>query len=421
MMPPRENVAAPLPEVDCAWLRPRGSNQSGMSQFNERVVLQAVRLNGGMPKADLARLTRLSTQTVSVIINRLLAQGLVRKGEPQRGKVGQPSVPILLDPDGAFFIGVKIGRRSVELLLIDFTGAVRARSRVGYRYPEPERLFIQIGEEMEALRARLAPHQAARLGGIGVAAPLGLGGWQALLGGTLQQAERWEQIDIRAEVQALSALPVAFAKDTMAACMAELVAGRGRSIRSFLYIFVGTFIGGGLVLDSSVHTGLNGNAGALGSLPLGVADGGAGTPAAPGQLLSAASLFTLEQRYTKAGLDDTAAYDERALQAPWLAHTEAWLEDAARAVALAVSSANCVLDLDQVVLDSSGHPVLLARLLDASVRALQHYSWEGVRRPALLSGAIGADARAIGAALLPLHAHFAPDRELFLKLLSGGS
>jgi predicted NBD/HSP70 family sugar kinase len=405
------------PEPDCGWLRPRGSNQSGMSQYNERVVLQAVRLNGGLPKADLARVTRLSTQTVSLIINRLLDQGLVRKGQPQRGKVGQPSVPIMIEPEGAFFIGVKIGRRSVELLLIDFGGAVRARRSVSYGYPEPDRLFVQIAAELEALRALLAPGQKARLGGIGVAAPLGLGGWQSLLGGTPQQAARWEQIDIRAEVQALSSLPVAFAKDTMAACMAELVAGRGRSIPSFLYIFVGTFIGGGLVLNSSVHTGLNGNAGALGSVPLGLSDGCGAKPAAPDQLLSAASLFTLEQLYAAAGLDERGAYDERALQAPWLVHTDAWLDDAARAVALAVSSANCVLDLDQVVLDSSGHPALLDRLLDASVRALQHYSWEGVRRPALLRGDVGPCARAIGAALLPLHAQFAPDRELFLKLM----
>lgn len=92
-----------IPEPD--WLRPLGSNQSGVSQFNERGVLQAVRLNGGLAKAELARLTCLSTQTVSLIIERLLAQGQVRKGTPQRGKVGQPSVPIMLDPDGAFFTG----------------------------------------------------------------------------------------------------------------------------------------------------------------------------------------------------------------------------------------------------------------------------------------------------------------------------
>lgn len=413
---------APTPPLAPAfdWLRPRGSNQSGMSQYNERVVLQAVRLKGGLPKAELARVTRLSTQTVSLIINRLLAQGLVSKGQPQRGKVGQPSVPITIEPDGAFFIGVKIGRRSVELLLIDFAGAVRARRSARYRYPEPDSLFVQIGAELAALIATLAPQQLPRLGGIGLAAPLGLGGWQALLGGAPQQAARWEQIDLRAQVQAQTHLPVAFAKDTMAACMAELVAGRGRSIQSFIYIFVGTFVGGGLVLGSSVHSGLNGNAGALGSAPLRVADGKAARPATPDQLLNAASLFTLERLYTAAGLDDRAAYDERALQAPWLVHTEAWLDDAARAVGLAVSSANCVLDLDQVVLDSSGHPALLARLLEASVRALDYYNWEGVRRPALLKGEVGPDARAIGAALLPLHAHFAPDRALFLKLIDGG-
>jgi predicted NBD/HSP70 family sugar kinase len=420
MAAPSQPVPAQPPAPASSWLRPRGSSQSGMSQYNERVVLQAVRLNGGLPKAELARVTRLSTQTVSLIINRLLAQGLVSKGQPQRGKVGQPPVPIMIAPDGAFFIGVKIGRRSVELLLIDFAGAVRARRSAGYRYPEPDSLFVQIGAEMASLIATLAPHQAARLSGIGVAAPLGLGGWQALLGGTPRQAARWEQIDLRAQVQAQTHLPVAFAKDTMAACMAELVAGRGRSIQSFLYIFVGAFVGGGLVLGSSVHTGLDGNAGALGSVPLGLADGNAARPVAPDQLLNAASLFTLEQLYLAAGLDDRAAYDERALQAPWLVHTEAWLEDAARALALAVSSANCVLDLDQVVLDSSAHPGLLARLLDAGARALDYYSWEGVRRPALLKGDVGPDARAIGAALLPLHAHFAPDHALFLKLIDGG-
>jgi predicted NBD/HSP70 family sugar kinase len=402
---------------DCGWLRPRGSNQHGVSQFNERVVLQAVRLNGGLPKADLARLTRLSTQTVSLIIDRLLAQGQVRKGTPRRGKVGQPSVPILLDPDGAFFIGINIGRRSLDVLLIDFAGTVRARSSANYRYPDPDLLFRQIGAQLIALQAGLPPPLAARLCGIGVAAPLCLDGWQTLLGGAAAQAARWDGLDIRARVQALTPLPVVFAKDTIAACMAELVAGHGRSVPTFLHIFVGAFIGGGLVLNSAIHAGRHGNAGALGSLALALAPatGGAATP---GQLLSAASLFTLEQHYAAAGLEERAAYDERALQAPWLPHTEAWLDGAAGAVALAICNAGCLLDLEHVVLDSSGHRTLLARLMAAVDQALACYSWEGARRPALLPGLAGPDARAIGAALLPLHAHFAPDHDVFLKILA---
>lgn len=406
-----------VPSVaDSAWLRPRGSSQSGMSQFNERVLLQAIRLNGGLPQADLARLTRLSTQTVALIVRRLLAQGLVARSEPRRGKVGQPSVPIVLDPDGACFIGIKVGRRSVDLLLVDFAGQVRGRGSVAYRRPDPDLLFGQIDAGLQALRERLGPRQAARLRGIGVAAPLGLGGWQTLLGGDARQARRWDGIDIRAGVQALSDVPVVFAKDTIAACVAELVAGHGRSVRDFVYIFVGTFIGGALVLDSSVHAGLTGNAGALGSLPLACSDS-----TVPPQLLSTASLFALEQRFSAAGLDDGAAYDARALQPPWLEHAEAWLDGAARAIALAVCNATCLIDPGHVVLDSSGHPALLARLLERSTQALSHYSWEGVRRPTLLGGVIGTDARAVGAALLPLHAHFAPDRELFLKILNAAA
>jgi hypothetical protein len=43
-------------------LRPRGSNHVGMRQFNERVVLQAIRQNGSLPKAELARLTGLTAR-----------------------------------------------------------------------------------------------------------------------------------------------------------------------------------------------------------------------------------------------------------------------------------------------------------------------------------------------------------------------
>ncbi len=49
-------------------------------------------------------------------------------------------------------------------------------------------------------------------------------------------------------------------------------------------------------------------------------------------------------------------------------------------------------------------------------KALDYYSWEGITRPEVLAGTIGSDARAIGGALLPLYANFAPDRDLFLKL-----
>ena len=82
----------PLARPDRAHLRPRGSSQGGLRQYNERVVLQAIRLHGALPGAELARLTGLTAQTVSMITKSLIDDGYLRKGEPVRGKVGQPSV-----------------------------------------------------------------------------------------------------------------------------------------------------------------------------------------------------------------------------------------------------------------------------------------------------------------------------------------
>ena len=397
-------------------LRPRGSNQGGMRQFNERVVLQAIRLNGSCPKAEIARLTHLTPQTVQLIIARLEADDLVRKLSPVRGKVGQPSVPMALNPDGAFSIGIVIGRRRLDMLLIDFVGEVRERLSLDYRFPDPDTLFDEIGARLRQLRKRLKPPLRERLQGIGIAAPLSIGGWQEVLDVEPELARRWERVDVRQRVAASSdaaGLPVVVVKDTAAACVAELVAGRGRDLRSFLYVFIDTFIGGGLVLDSHRFEGVTGNAGAIGSLPMGLRQGSATRPA---QLLNIASLWTLERRYAAAGLAEDAWHDERALSQPWRRETQAWLAEAAEGIALAINSAACLLDIDAVIVDGSFPRPLLAALLDETGKALGLYSWEGVARPQLLAGTVGSDARAIGGALLPLHANFSPDRDLFLKV-----
>ena len=395
-------------------LKPRGSSQGGLRQYNERVVLQAIRLNGALPGAEIARLTHLTAQTISMITKRLLDDGLLLKGAPQRGKVGQPSVPLSLNPDGAFAIGVKLGRRSLDVLLVDFVGAVRQRWSLDYRFPDPGQVLAEIARRLPAIRRWLGPQRQELVQGIGIAAPLQMGGWQQLLGVEASLAQRWEGIDLAAEVANLTALPVELLKDTAAACVAELVAGRGRSVKSFLYVFVDTFIGGGLVIDSHLRAGHHGNAGAIGSLPLGLSHPGQAGP--PAQLLSRASLLNLEQLFEAAGLDATAAGDERALQAPWLPLTQAWLRESAAALALTVNSAACLLDLQGVIVDGSFTRAMLDALLAELKTALDRYSWEGVVRPAALPGTIGPDARALGGALLPLYANFAPDRELFLKV-----
>jgi predicted NBD/HSP70 family sugar kinase len=393
-------------------LRQRGSNHVGMRAFNERVVLQAIRLNGSLPKADLARLTGLTAQTIGLITTRLEEDDLLIRHDRVRGRIGQPSVPLALNPDGAFSVGIKIGRRSTDWLLVDFTGQVRQRLSVTYAFPDACTLIPLIGQHLRTLRDHLGV-LAPRLVGVGVAAPLHFGGWHRMLGLSDAESDAWNRLDLSAAVQAMTELPVSFAKDTSAACVAELVAGRGRDLKSFLYLFVDTFVGGGLVIDSRPHAGIHSNAGAVASMPLEVAND---TAQVPPQLVSQASLWELEQSFKARGLDPTAAYDERAMEPLFAEDTDAWVSSAATALAHSIVSATALLDVDAVVMDGSFCRPLQRRLIASTEQALGRYNWEGLWPAQVIAGSIGSDARALGGALLPLHANFAPDRDLFLKV-----
>ena len=392
-------------------LRPRGSNHVGMRAFNERVVLQAIRLNGSLPKADLARLTHLTAQTIGLITTRLEEDGLIIKHDRVRGRIGQPSIPLALNPDGAFSIGIKIGRRMAEWLLVDFSGAVRQRETMQYAFPNAATLLPAIDQRIKAMRAHLGP-LGSRLVGVGVAAPFQMGGWHKMLGLSNKQSNAWNQMDLCAEVQALTDVPVSFAKDTAAACVAELVNGRGRDMKSFLYLFVDTFVGGGLVINSRLHSGLHGNAGAVASLPSSIAV----DAIPPGQVIRNASLWELEQRFIAHGLDPSAAYDERALSEPFELETNTWVATAANALAHCVVSGTAMLDIDAVVIDGSLCRALLTRVITQTNVALKRYNWEGLWPATVYAGNVGPDASALGGALLPLHANFAPDQDLFLKV-----
>ena len=395
----------------------RGSNHTGMRQFNERTVLRAIRHEGAIPKADLARLTQLSSQTVSIIVNRLLDDSLLIKQDRIRGKIGQPSVPLAINPDGAYSIGLQVGRRSLEVVVTDFLGQMRHQWQHSYPYPSPTEVLPKIKEGLKLMQKRMGAEAWKRAVGIGLSAPLAMHQWGDLMGKKAQKAMvDWEHIDLVQEVQAMSALPVEFAKDTTAACVAELVQGLGRDVPNFLYVYVGTFVGGGLVMDGHIVNGPRGNAGAIGSMPIGLPPLGTRANAnTPAQLLQLASGWQLEQALMAAGHDPLLVQQDAIMSPEFSAFTQPWLSQAAKALAMSATSAAALLDLDAIIMDGSLNPKLLQALIQQTEASLAQFSFDGIHQPQILAGRVGSHARALGGALLPLHAQFFPDKDIFLK------
>ncbi|PWJ85387.1 MarR family transcriptional regulator [Pseudaminobacter salicylatoxidans] len=378
----------------------RGTNQSGMRDHNERLVLSLLRRHGGLAKTDIARLTQLSVQTISVIMRALEADGLLLRREPVRGRVGQPSVPMALNPDGAFFFGLKIGRRSAELVLIDFLGNIRAMRQLSYRYPTPRETTAFALDDVAAIRSALPPEQDRRIAGLGIAIPFELWNWADTVGAPHEAMDAWRGADIKADIQSRHDFPVYLQNDATAACGAELVFGQSGGLSDFLYFYIGAFVGGGVVLNGALHAGRTGNAGALGSMPV------PGPGGKPVQLIDAASLATLEKSLAARGIDASFLWQKPA-DWDWLgSDLDLWIATAANALAHAIVSASAVIDFEAAVIDGWMPRTVRARLAEAVRAAFGQIDTAGIALPHLREGTVGVDARSLGAASLPLCERF---------------
>ncbi len=386
----------------------RGTNQSGVRLYNERLVLSLIRRHGALPKADIARRTGLSPQTISTIANALEADGILLRLDPLRGKVGQPLVPYALNPRGAFFLGLKIGRRSSDVVLMDFLGNVLGRLHEPHPYPTPEIIVDLARRGIDELTISLSEGERARIAGFGIAAPFELWNWESQIGAPPDVLEAWRNADMRAAIAAICPWPVYLHNDGTAACAAELVLGNGQHGDDFLYVFLGSFVGGGVVLNSHLFPGRTGYAGALAPMPI-------ATPSGFQQLMKSASIYVLAEALAAAGKDASILWRDPSDWGEIGPEITQWIADAARSLAVASVSAVSIIDFSTIVIDGAFPPVVRAALVAAVREAVAGFDRQGLAPFEVVEGTIGFGAREIGGACLPLLANFTQDREVLFK------
>lgn len=363
---------------------------------NERAILNLLRQEGPTPASEVARRMDLSVQSASVITRKLEAEGLVQRGAPVRGGIGKPSRPISLNPNGAFSIGLRIGRRRSDLILIDFEGRVLGQRTATYAYPTPSLCLDLARSGLEAFGKILTPEQKERIAGIGIGMPFDLWNWLDLLDAPQAEMQAWRDFPAQEAFSEALGLPAVVGNDGSLACHGEHLFGAARDLPDFGYIYVGAFLGGGIVLDGRLYLGTRGNAGALASLPVPGGDG------AMTQMVELASIHSLERR-----LDARNPGQGASLLKPdgWDGFGDlkaSWIEETARQLAAASMTLVAVLDLAVVVIDGS-FPSEVRETLVSRVNALvSDWDARGIHRPQIVAGTLGTKACALGAGYRPI-------------------
>jgi predicted NBD/HSP70 family sugar kinase len=389
-----------------------GANQVRVRAYNERLILSLVRLYGSLSKAEIARRSGLSAQTASVIMRSLEKEGMILRGDPVRGRVGQPSIPMQLNPDAVYSFGVKIGRRSADLVLMDFLGNVRMQLHETFPYPLPDQIMAFITNGIATLEAQIDEQQRSRIAGIGIAAPFELWNWTGEVGAPEGAMDAWRNFDLQSEIAARISYPVFLQNDATSACGAELVFGKGSAYPDFIYLFIGSFIGGGIVLNSAIFSGRTGTAGAVGPLPV------RGKNGEPRQLLEIASIFVLERMLRERSIDPQPLWYSADQWIDFGEPLEAWIQDSAKALAQAIVAAASIIDFSAAIIDGGFPGWVRQRLVKATIAEVVRLDLQGVVMPQIVEGSVGDQARAIGGASLPIFARYLTDQNVLFKDLS---
>lgn len=377
-----------------------GVNQSGLRDYNERLLLSMLLRSGPMPGSDLARHAGLSPQTVSVILRKLENDGLLERGLPQRGRVGKPSVPMGLAPNGVLSFGLKIGRRSAELVLLDFTGGIKYQLSTTYAYPMPDFIFEFLKGGVSTISQQLTSDEEQRICGIGIAAPFEIWNWHELAGAPADEFHSWKDVDFQARLASFSDLPVHIVNDATAACKAEHVYGRGKEFRDYAYFFISAFVGGGVVLNHSVFEGHQGNAGALGSIR------SVGPNGESRQLIDIASIHLLERRLQQVDIDPAVLWKQPQDWSDISRYVEHWVGQTAQELAKAALSTCSVIDFEAILIDGAFPENVRQELVERTRRYLVNQDTRGLIPPKIEAGSIGGNARAIGAASGPIFSQY---------------
>lgn len=404
----------------------KGSNSVKVRHYNERFVLDAIRRLKEASKSDLARAAHLTPAAVADIVDGLESAGFVKQVGKRFGQRGSPSILYRLAPERIYSVGIKIGRRALEAVLVDFAGEVRARASHEYRYPDPDIVRKAGNTSLANFEALVDGLDDASIVGVGIASPFFLGGWSEELGFPDDLGDRWEAIDLMTFFATPPKAPVFIENDATSAALAELVQGAGARFQDFMHISIDTFVGGGLVQSGKVHTGPHGNSAALGPLPVSPSslDSVAAKPARYQSLLHRASIYVLVNHLKSRGVEIVRVRELEPMPPGAREPLFEWIEDCAHALVEAIIAITSVIDIEAIVLDSilprSIHLELLAKVQNQFNRV----SAVGIVAPEIVPGQFGPEASPIGAAMLPFSALLAPDSSVLMigkdrtKLLS---
>jgi predicted NBD/HSP70 family sugar kinase len=248
-----------IKRIDLAYVQLASSESA--RDINRDVVLEIIRSQQPVSRADLARASGLQPSTVSSIVEQLINEKWVKEGAIERRPRGRHPTLLALN-DGLVILTADIRPKQAIIALLDLNGRFLAREVVPL-VSDPESTISKIIFCMKTMRAA---HPNRSFDGIGISMPGRIDSESQRL--ILAPNLKWVNYDIKSVIEKEMRLQVELTNAANAALLAELWSGRLDGIRDAVLITVSEGVGGAILANGQIVTSRSGLAGEFGHSPI---------------------------------------------------------------------------------------------------------------------------------------------------------
>jgi predicted NBD/HSP70 family sugar kinase len=384
------------------------ANQSLARYVNELSILTLLRTHGPMSRADMARKLSLTPATITRLISKLSAGGLVKKSDlpdMTTREPGRPGTSVALNPRGGFFLGIEIGVGILRYILLDLSGAVAASAEETVsRHVTPEEAVKVIAGYVSQLKRNAIYRGKIRSAVVtvpGLVTSEGFVVYLPILG--------WKNVNLLEMLSKKIGLSCLVENNANAAAFGSVYTQPSLPNISTIFLKLGTGCGGAAIINGRLLRGSTGTAGELGHIRI-TEDGHPCSCGQSGCLESWVNLGALARSFR--GTDKLTAAQYARLPAEVIAKAD--MGDAA-AIA-AIDSLSHYLSLGIVTIVNIFNPTtvviggVMAPILKRRLRAIQSTIADGAvpgtRVPQVQLSPLGTLECAIGAASIAHHHAF---------------
>jgi predicted NBD/HSP70 family sugar kinase len=385
-----------------------GSNLGQVQIFNRRLILEIIRTHGPISRAEVARRTNLTRQTISNIVNDLLESDLVLiTGLQKTGGGGKPSSSLEINPTAAYSVGINLYLDEMTGVLVDLGGRIHQRIHRHLDFPTPNKAAPLVEEVVKSL-LEAEGIGASKLWGVGIGLPGPIG---IVTHSSPNRLSIWRETAVAEEFKDILGVPVFVENNANAGTIGERWYGAGREFKNFVYLSFGLYLGGGIIINGQLYGGSGGFSGEFGDLPVRVAPGSDGIRSL-GEVASPAALL---ERLAAAGRSNVSIEELAPLFLAGDGTVTDWLDEIAEHVGTVLATVEYILDPEAVVVGGRLPVPLLEYLverLDQTIPPLR--TRNKPYQPKLIVSDAGGDAAALGAATLPLYQTLSPHPSVLL-------